>query len=86
MRSGVPSVRLRLWPTGYSIDTSSRTVPSLSVRVIALPIERDSGSCARVHCTLLIVIGHADVIILGEVLVLDAVHLSDRQCLSAVVR
>lgn len=34
----------RLWPTGYSTATSSRTVPSLRVMVMALPIDRFSGS------------------------------------------
>ena len=40
----IPSSRLLLCPTGYSTTTSSNTVPSLKVIVIALAIDRFCGS------------------------------------------
>lgn len=44
LRSGVPSSRRRLCPTGVSMCTSGRTVPSLSVTVSAFEMKRLFGS------------------------------------------
>src|SRR2546425_10375346 len=43
-RCGMPSLRRRLWPIGYSTTTSGSVVPSLNSTVSALAIERLSGS------------------------------------------
>jgi hypothetical protein len=40
----MPSLRRRLWPIGYSTTISFSFVPSLNSTVIALAIERLSGS------------------------------------------
>src|SRR5690242_11119497 len=41
---GIPSLRRRLWPIGYSTTTSARRLPSLNSTVSAFAIERFSGS------------------------------------------
>src|SRR3954470_12794444 len=43
-RCGMPSLRRRLWPMGYSTTTSESFLPSLNSTVSALAIERFSGS------------------------------------------
>ena len=43
IRRGVPSALLLLCPTGYSTETSSRTVPSFNSTVMAFPIDLFSG-------------------------------------------
>src|SRR5262249_37831894 len=42
--TGMPSLRRRLWPMGYSQTTSFSFVPSLNSTVSALAIERLSGA------------------------------------------
>src|SRR5438876_6726174 len=43
-RIGMPSLRRRLWPSGYSHSTSFGLLPSLNSTVSALAIERFFGS------------------------------------------
>src|SRR5258706_9919301 len=43
-RCGMPSLRRRLWPIGYSTTTSGSDVPSLNLTVNPLGIQRLSGS------------------------------------------
>jgi hypothetical protein len=38
--NGIPSVRRRRWPMGYSITTSGRIVPSVNSTVSPLAIDR----------------------------------------------